>query len=165
MSWGSRALLTFASMAIGATVATTLSPSASARKSKEITAERMAAFSYTLSEGPSDKGAPYKLKLVAFSDPSECYQPTSCQRVRLYIVIIGDGEAPEYKVYDGGDAVDWEFVSWHPSPTRYFDDSRDKFGFEIRKTSRCRQPACKAGSDMTETLKAEVSLWGFRWLN
>ena len=93
-------------------------------------AESLIAFSDVISQVDY---FPYQLKLVVHAPYGACGHGVECNFRNAYLVVIGDGEVPDYRVFDVGVAQHWEFVRWHDQPSAYFDDERDAFSVTLRR--------------------------------
>jgi len=138
--------------------------SASSLEDKAISAADMAAFSRVIADKPLKGGFPYNVRAVVYANPNDCLESPVCENVKLFLAVIGDGELPNYKVYDAGNASNWNFVSWVEAPTRFFDDERDSFVIELIKTVPCEGSECDTAQHKQMHVKAKVSLFGFEWL-
>lgn len=150
-------------LVMGIPVAT--SSSADCLDSKRISLEDFAAFSRVLAEDPLNRHGPVNVRLVVYAHPHECPESSVCENMNLLVAVIGDGEAPDYKVYDLGNAVNWKFVRWRETPTSFHDDDRDAFVFELEKATPCNPPDCETVSSRTSLVHGRVSLSTFRWVD
>jgi hypothetical protein len=130
-----------------------------------VSASDMAAFARVLAEDPLGGKFPYNVRVVVYSNPNECLESDECKNSKLFLAVIGDGELPDYKVYDAGNAVRWEFVRWAEKPSQFFDDKRDSFIIELIKTVPCKPENCEGARTRRVPVKARVSLFGFDWMN
>jgi len=137
---------------------------ASSLEDKAISAADMAAFSRVIADNPLKGRFPYNVRAVVYANPNDCLESPACENAKLFFAVIGDGELPNYKVYDAGNASNWNFVSWAEVPTRFFDDERDSFVIELIKTVPCGGSECDATQRKQINVKAKVSLFGFEWL-
>lgn len=131
---------------------------------QSISAYDMAAFSRVIAENPLGRPFPYNVRAVVYSNPNDCFESVLCENSWLFLTIIGDGELPDYKVYEVGNAVNWEFVSWDYIPTQFFDDERDSFVVELIKEVPCKVDNCNGAATRKEHAKGRVSLFGFEWV-
>lgn len=132
---------------------------------KEISASDMAAFARVIAEDPLGGQFPYNVRAVVYANPNDCFESPECENVRLFLAVIGDGELPDYKVYDAGNAGNWEFIRWAKKPSQFFDDERNSFVIELVKTVPCKAAECDSGSTRKVPVKARVSLFGFEWVD
>jgi hypothetical protein len=124
----------------------------------------MAAFARVIAEDPLGGQFPYNVRAVVYSNPNDCLESVECENSRLFLAVIGDGELPDYKVYDAGNAGSWEFVGWAEKPSQFFDDERDSFVIELIKVVPCKSANCDGAPTRKEAVKARVSLFGFEWV-
>jgi hypothetical protein len=132
---------------------------------KTILASDMAAFSRVIAENPAGWGFPYNVRAVVYANPNDCFESPKCATAKLFLAVIGDGELPDYTVYDAGNASNWTFVQWSEISAQLFDDERDSFVIELVKTLPCSEDNCTWATRPKLSVKARVSLFGFEWLD
>lgn len=94
---------------------------------------------------------PYHLKLVVHAPYGACGHGVECNFRRAYLVVTGDGELPEYRVFDIGAAQRWDLVEWHDPPSIFHDDERDVFRVTMRRVL--------APDDQVDYVTASISLY------
>ncbi|MEX0644892.1 MAG: hypothetical protein WD076_06260 [Parvularculaceae bacterium] len=129
--------------------------------SDPISIQEFVAFSQTIADA---KAFPYNVRAIVFDNPNRCFESPKCARAKLFLAITGDGELPDYRVFDAGDAANWAFMAWPHTPTEFFDDERDFFILELRKTIPCSSDDCGWETRKQEIVRAKISMFGFEWL-